>query len=363
MARPLRAAQPSSAAALVPCMSDLKPPSQNSPGAPPARRVWRWSGHSPQFQLREISGNNRPSGCLGRKGFPVRCFAACRHGMQERQQGKCGLTLHPAASATDHARERSLSTAGSGAHAGRREHSADRPRAARGAVARTAVNVAHALLQWGARALIAAEGGPLVNEVTAAGAEWIPLVNVTVNPFKLRQQCARHRAIDRVRAGRHRARAQPRRGVERPHGGGADRGLAGYHPARRASRQPRPRRALHGAAGAGRPDHRAVELCRRAGDETLPHPAGTDHHHPARHRHRPVRSDGGAAGTRRLAAQCVARGGGRPRRPGARPGGAMERPGPAAQNRAPAGRRRGPRRRLRARRRTSQLPEICPLPS
>jgi glycosyltransferase involved in cell wall biosynthesis len=53
-------------------------------------------------------------------------------------------------------------------------------------VARTAVNVAHALLQWGARALIAAEGGPLVNEVTAAGAEWIALPNVTVNPFKLR---------------------------------------------------------------------------------------------------------------------------------------------------------------------------------
>jgi glycosyltransferase involved in cell wall biosynthesis len=53
-------------------------------------------------------------------------------------------------------------------------------------VARTAVNVAHALLQWGARALIAAEGGPLVNEVTAAGAEWIALPNVTINPFKLR---------------------------------------------------------------------------------------------------------------------------------------------------------------------------------
>jgi hypothetical protein len=53
-------------------------------------------------------------------------------------------------------------------------------------VARTAVNVAHALLQWGARALIAAEGGPLVNELTAAGAEWIPLANVTANPFKLR---------------------------------------------------------------------------------------------------------------------------------------------------------------------------------
>src|SRR5580692_10795410 len=31
------AAHASSASALVPCMSELKPPSQNSPGAPPAR--------------------------------------------------------------------------------------------------------------------------------------------------------------------------------------------------------------------------------------------------------------------------------------------------------------------------------------
>ena len=54
------------------------------------------------------------------------------------------------------------------------------------AVARTAVDVAHALLQWGARALIAAEGGPLVNELTAAGAEWIPYTDVALNPFKLR---------------------------------------------------------------------------------------------------------------------------------------------------------------------------------
>ena len=54
------------------------------------------------------------------------------------------------------------------------------------ATARTAVDVAHALLQWGARALVAAEGGPLVNELTTAGAEWIPYTNVALNPFKLR---------------------------------------------------------------------------------------------------------------------------------------------------------------------------------
>jgi glycosyltransferase involved in cell wall biosynthesis len=53
-------------------------------------------------------------------------------------------------------------------------------------VARTAVNVAHALLQSGARALVAADDGPLVSELKSFGGEWIPLVNATVNPFKLR---------------------------------------------------------------------------------------------------------------------------------------------------------------------------------
>jgi len=53
--------------------------------------------------------------------------------------------------------------------------------------ARSAVNVAHVLLLAGARALVAGSGGPLVNELTAAGAEWIPMVNATVNPFRLRR--------------------------------------------------------------------------------------------------------------------------------------------------------------------------------
>jgi glycosyltransferase involved in cell wall biosynthesis len=54
-------------------------------------------------------------------------------------------------------------------------------------VARTAVNVAYALLQWGARAMIAADEGPLVAELKAFGGEWIPLVNATINPFKIRR--------------------------------------------------------------------------------------------------------------------------------------------------------------------------------
>src|ERR1700730_14111390 len=55
--------------------------------------------------------------------------------------------------------------------------------------ARTAVDVANALLQSGARALIAAENGPLAEDLRACGGEWVPLVNATINPFKLRS-CA-----------------------------------------------------------------------------------------------------------------------------------------------------------------------------
>jgi glycosyltransferase involved in cell wall biosynthesis len=53
-------------------------------------------------------------------------------------------------------------------------------------VARTALNVARALVQWGARALIAGENGPLVEELRAAGGDWIALVNDTVNPLRIR---------------------------------------------------------------------------------------------------------------------------------------------------------------------------------
>lgn len=56
-----------------------------------------------------------------------------------------------------------------------------------GPVARTALNVAQSLLQWGARALIAAEDGPLADELKSFGGEWVPLANDTINPFKLRR--------------------------------------------------------------------------------------------------------------------------------------------------------------------------------
>lgn len=54
-------------------------------------------------------------------------------------------------------------------------------------VARAALDVASALVESGARALVAAEEGPLVAELTACGGEWVPLANATINPFKLRR--------------------------------------------------------------------------------------------------------------------------------------------------------------------------------
>jgi glycosyltransferase involved in cell wall biosynthesis len=54
-------------------------------------------------------------------------------------------------------------------------------------VARTALIVAAALVQSGARALIAAEDGPLAAELKDLGGEFRPLVNATANPLALRR--------------------------------------------------------------------------------------------------------------------------------------------------------------------------------
>lgn len=62
-------------------------------------------------------------------------------------------------------------------------------------VARTAVDVAYALLQAGARALIAADDGPLVAELRTFGGEWLPFANDTLNPLKLRRNA---RALEQM---------------------------------------------------------------------------------------------------------------------------------------------------------------------
>jgi glycosyltransferase involved in cell wall biosynthesis len=53
--------------------------------------------------------------------------------------------------------------------------------------ARTALDVARALVQWGARAMVGGAPGPLLEELEAAGAEWIRLTNDTVNPLTIRR--------------------------------------------------------------------------------------------------------------------------------------------------------------------------------
>ena len=54
-------------------------------------------------------------------------------------------------------------------------------------IGRSALAVAAALLQAGARAIIAADRGPLANELQAIGGEWLPFPNQTSNPIKARR--------------------------------------------------------------------------------------------------------------------------------------------------------------------------------
>jgi glycosyltransferase involved in cell wall biosynthesis len=55
------------------------------------------------------------------------------------------------------------------------------------AIGRTAVNVAYSLLQAGARAIIASDAGPLVDELKNFGGEWFALVNAVANPIRIRR--------------------------------------------------------------------------------------------------------------------------------------------------------------------------------
>jgi glycosyltransferase involved in cell wall biosynthesis len=54
-----------------------------------------------------------------------------------------------------------------------------------------AVDIALALLQSGARAIVAGDGGPLVGELRAFGGEWLPMPNDTFNPLRIRGNARR----------------------------------------------------------------------------------------------------------------------------------------------------------------------------
>ena len=49
-----------------------------------------------------------------------------------------------------------------------------------------AVEIALTLLQAGARAIVAGDGGPLVGELRASGGEWLPMPNDTINPWRIK---------------------------------------------------------------------------------------------------------------------------------------------------------------------------------
>ena len=55
------------------------------------------------------------------------------------------------------------------------------------AASRIAINVAHALVQAGGRAIVAGEDGVLINELNGFGGEWLSYADTTFNPLKLRK--------------------------------------------------------------------------------------------------------------------------------------------------------------------------------
>jgi hypothetical protein len=78
-----------------------------------------------------------------------------------------------------------------------------------------AIEIALALLQSGARAMIAGDGGALVGELRAFGGEWLPMTVDTLNPLRL---YANDWRTHFQRAYRHRTCALRGRGVERDTG-------------------------------------------------------------------------------------------------------------------------------------------------
>ena len=58
-----------------------------------------------------------------------------------------------------------------------------------------AVDIALTLLQSGARAIIAGDGGPLVGELRAFGGEWLPMPVDTLNPLRIRSNAKQLAAV------------------------------------------------------------------------------------------------------------------------------------------------------------------------
>ena len=168
--------------------------------------------------------------------------------------------------------------------------------------ARTAVNIARALVHAGARAIVAAADGPLVGDLKSFGGEWLPFASATVNPLKLR------RNADRLEAFLAEARVDI---VHAKNAGAAwsalvatDRGAVRLVTDLPDLPHQRMRLAAFYLGGLSRGDRIIARSQFNAApdDGALSHPAGTAERHPAQHRHGAVQSRGRASRTRRRAA-------------------------------------------------------------
>ena len=151
-----------------------------------------------------------------------------------------------------------------------------------------AIDIALTLLQSGARAIIAGEGGPLVGELLAFGGEWLPMANDTINPLRIRANTGKlahliaSERIDIIHAqsataawsaiARYQAHAGLSRDlVSRP---AAAKFLAG--------------KAHRRLTGARRPRDRTVDIRVAGDDRALQDRARAHHRHPARGRYRQI---------------------------------------------------------------------------
>ena len=169
-----------------------------------------------------------------------------------------------------------------------------------------AVDIALTLLQSGARAIVAGEGGPLVGELRAFGGEWLPMATDTANPLRIRgntrklAQLIAAERIDIIHAQSPGAAWSAIPATKR-----MPVFLVTSFPDR-LPEQSWPGTFIRPLAGARRPRHRTVELRVAGDDRALQHRARAHHRHPARGRHRGFQPGGGDRRARRGA--CAAPG-------------------------------------------------------
>ena len=266
-------------------MSDLKPPSQNNPGplqgSCPRARARRWSAGRRRFYRQG-----------GQAGFAhaVRLTTGMHPFSPQAGPGRKGAAMTPA-----HPRSLAGATILQLVPALR-----DDP------AGHAAVDIALTLLQAGARAMVAGDGGPLVGELRAFGGEWLPMINDTLNPLRIRANARTLAQPDRRRTHRHRACAKRGRRLERARRHPQAAGVSGDVVSRPAAGAVLFRQHAARLAGARRPRDRAVDLRVARHDRALPAAGRPHHRHPARDRHRRVQPGGGAAPSASL--RCAASG-------------------------------------------------------